>query len=356
MKNKLKDFLREDISDIKEYEILDAEGMIKLDAMENPFDIDLKFEIESISKNKVNINRYPDGACKNLTKKLRQDHNLKDNFNILVGNGSDELIQILCMAFSKKGNTVLCPQPTFSMYKSISNLVGLKFKTVPLENDFSLNINEMLNNIKQTNPALIFLAYPNNPTANLWNRNNIKKIIENTNGLVVIDEAYSAFSGDSFLNDIDKYENLAIMKTFSKVGLAGLRLGYLIAENSLIKEFNKIRLPFNVNTISQKIAELALDNKDYLDEQSLEIISFRESLLDQMMRIEEIEVYNSSTNFILFKIKKGSADDIFNKLLKDKILIKNMSNTKSLEDCLRVTVGTEKENNLFIQSLKNALN
>ena len=356
MKNKLKNFLREDISNIKEYEVLDPKGMIKLDAMENPFDVDLKFESESILANKVNINRYPDGACKNLTKKLRDSHNLKSNFNILVGNGSDELIQILCMAFSKKGNTLLCPQPTFSMYKSIADLVGLNFKAVPLENDFSLNINKMINDIKQTDPALIFLAYPNNPTANLWDRNNIEKVIENTNGLVVIDEAYGAFSGESFLNDIDKYENLAVMKTFSKVGLAGLRLGYLMAENSLIEELNKIRLPFNVNSISQKIAEIALDNKDYLNKQSKEIIGLRESLLKQMLNVKEIEVYNSSTNFILFKIKNGSADNIFNKLLKDKILIKNMSKTESLKDCLRVTVGTEKDNNIFIQSLKNALN
>ena len=356
MKNKLKNFLRKDISDIKEYEILESKGMIKLDAMENPFDIDLKFESNSISEDKVNMNRYPDGGCKNLIKKLRDNHNLKDNFNILVGNGSDELIQIICMAFFEKGNTVLCPQPTFSMYKSISDIVGLNFKTVPLENDFSLNINAMLNNVEQTDPALIFLAYPNNPTANLWDKNNIKKIIERTNGLVVIDEAYGAFSGESFLNDIYKYENLAVMKTFSKVGLAGLRLGYLIAENSLIKELNKIRLPFNVNSISQKIAELALDNKNYLDNQSREIIGFRESLMKQMQKVEKIEVYNSRTNFILFKIKSGSADDIFNKLLKDNILIKNMSNTDGLKNCLRVTVGTKKENNIFIQSLKNAFN
>ena len=356
MNNKIKNFFRSDIDEIKEYEILDSNGMVKLDAMENPFDLGLEFQTSFIPSSEININRYPDGSCKNLINKLKSNLNVSEKDNILIGNGSDELIQIICMAFQKEGNVVLCPEPTFSMYKNIAKFVGLKFESVFLKEDFSLDADNMCESIARHDPAIIFLAYPNNPTGNIWQKPDLKKIIESTNGIVVIDEAYRPFSGVSFIEEMRNYENLLIMGTLSKNGLAGLRLGYLIGKQNIIRKINKLRLPFNVNSISQRVSELMLDKGDYLASQAKDIIKLRELMISEMRKIEKIEVYDSSTNFVLFKINEGSASRVFDELLKKKILIKDMSSNNMLHNCLRVTVGTEKENKLFIQSLENALN
>ena len=275
--------------------------------------------------------------------------------DVIIGNGSDELIQLICLAFLKIENTVLCPSPSFSMYKSISKVIGLNFEEVLLKEDFSLDINLMLNKIDEFDPAIIFLAYPNNPTGNLWSKEDIISIIKKSNGVVVIDEAYGDFSGSSFIESLNNYENLLIMKTFSTIGLAGIRLGYLFGDKCIIENINKLRLPFNINSLSQKISELAIENNQHLEIQINEICKLRDKLLKNMKEINEIRVFESKTNFVLFKVLSGTADDIFQSLLSDKILIKNMTNAPGLKNCLRVTVGSENENKLFIQSLKNAI-
>ena len=355
MNNKINSFLRDDIDSLKEYKIIDSKNMIKLDAMENPFDLDLNFEINGLPSGSSNLNRYPDADCINLRKKLRSKHKLENKFDIIIGNGSDELIQLICLTFLKKENVIMSPSPSFSMYQKISKVLGLKFKEVPLRKDFSLNVNLILEKIIKFNPAIIFLAYPNNPTGNLWSKKDIIEIIKQSNGIVVIDEAYGAFSGESFISEIGRFENLVIMKTLSKIGFAGIRVGYLLGENSLISNINKLRLPFNINSVSQKISEISIDNIEHLDSQIKEIIELKEILISKMQEIDKIETYSSKTNFVLFRILDGSADDIFNSLVSSNILIKNMSDSAGLENCLRVTVGSRKENNLFIQSLKKSL-
>ena len=355
MNNKINGFLRDDIDSLKEYKIIDSKNMIKLDAMENPFDLDLNFEINGLPSGSSNLNRYPDADCINLRKKLRSKHKLENKFDIIIGNGSDELIQLICLTFLKKENVIMSPSPSFSMYQKISKVLGLKFKEVPLRKDFSLNVNLILEKIIKFNPAIIFLAYPNNPTGNLWSKKDIIEIIKQSNGIVVIDEAYGAFSGESFISEIGRFENLVIMKTLSKIGFAGIRVGYLLGENSLISNINKLRLPFNINSVSQKISEISIDNIEHLDSQIKEIIELKEILISKMQEIDKIETYSSKTNFVLFRILDGSADDIFNSLVSSNILIKNMSDSAGLENCLRVTVGSRKENNLFIQSLKKSL-
>ena len=355
MNNKINDFLRDDIDLLKEYKIVDSKNMIKLDAMENPFDLDLNFEINGLPSGSSNLNRYPDADCINLRKKLRSKHKLENKFDIIIGNGSDELIQLICLTFLKKENVIMSPSPSFSMYQKISKVLGLKFEEVPLRKDFSLNVNLILEKIIKFNPAIIFLAYPNNPTGNLWSKKDIMEIIKQSNGIVVIDEAYGAFSGESFISEIGRFENLVIMKTLSKIGFAGIRVGYLLGENSLISNINKLRLPFNINSVSQKISEISIDNIEHLDSQIKEIIELKEILISKMQEIDKIETYSSKTNFVLFRILDGSADDIFNSLVSSNILIKNMSDSAGLENCLRVTVGSRKENNLFIQSLKKSL-
>ena len=355
MKNKINNFFRDDINLLKEYEIFDSTNMIKLDAMENPFDLDINFEITGLPSGATSLNRYPDADCQSIRNKLLTKYQLDDKkYDAIIGNGSDELIQLICLTFLRAENIVLCPAPSFSMYKKISQVIGLRYEEVPLRNNFSLDIKLMLEKIKDLNPAIIFLAYPNNPTGNLWSKEDIEAIIKQSNGVVVVDEAYGAFSGESFISKINEFENLIIMKTFSKVGLAGIRLGYLFSNKYIIKQINKLRLPFNINSISQKISEISIDSS-YLEDQIEEIILLRSSLILELRDIKKIEVYDSKTNFILFKILEGSANEVFESLLSDNILIKNMSKMPGLKNFLRVTVGSKKENNLFIQSLKNAL-
>ena len=355
MNKKIENFFREDINSLNQYTILDSKGMVKLDAMENPFDLDLNFKISNLSSGFVNLNRYPDADSKNLRDQLRKKYNLNSKKEVIIGNGSDELIQLICLAFLRTKNIVLCPEPSFSMYKSISKVIGLRFEEVLLKEDFSLDINLMLNKIDEFDPAIIFLAYPNNPTGNLWSKNDIKTIIKKANGVVVIDEAYGDFSGSSFIDSLNNHENLLIMKTFSKIGLAGIRLGYLFGDKYIIENINKLRLPFNINSFSQKISELAIENNRHLEMQINEICKLRDVLVKNMKEIDKIRVFESKTNFVLFKILSGTARDIFESLLSDKILIKNMTNAAGLKNCLRVTVGSENENKLFIQSLKNAI-
>jgi len=355
MKNKINNFFRDDIDLLKEYEIFDSTNMIKLDAMENPFDLNINFEITGLPSGATSLNRYPDADCQSIRNKLLTKYQLDDKkYDAIIGNGSDELIQLICLTFLRAENIVLCPAPSFSMYKKISQVIGLRYEEVPLRNNFSLDIKLMLEKIKDLNPAIIFLAYPNNPTGNLWSKEDIEAIIKQSNGVVVLDEAYGAFSRESFISKIDEFENLIIMKTFSKVGLAGIRLGYLFSNKYIIKQINKLRLPFNINSISQKISEISIDSS-YLEDQIEEIILLRSSLALELRDIKKIEVYDSKTNFILFKILEGSANEVFESLLSDNILIKNMSKMPGLKNFLRVTVGSKKENNLFIQSLKNAI-
>ena len=369
MNQKIAKFLRDDIEVLNEYEVLSSEGLIKLDAMENPYEHEIQLEtnitpsvdyqttaFEHYYGTYVNINRYPDANCESLRNELRKKYSLGKKYDSIIGNGSDELIQLICLAFLKPDNKILCPHPSFSMYKKIAQVLKFNFEEVPLLEDFSLDINLMIKKIREIDPALIFLAYPNNPTGNLWSREDIFSIIKESNGVVVIDEAYGAFSGESFIGEISNFDNLLIMKTVSKVGLAGLRLGYLIGESSIVKQINKLRLPFNINSFSQKISELYTKDNDFIDIQTKEIIKNREYMLDVMEDIKNIEVYSSKTNFILFRVLKGTSDEVFSKLLADKILVKNMTSTPSLKNCLRITIGTREENDIFIQSLKNSIN
>ena len=365
---KITDFLRDDIDTLNEYSVLDSKGFVKLDAMENPYEREISIkaniplsidsqtlEYEDFFEANVNINRYPDANCEDLRKALTKKYGLKKKYDSIIGNGSDELIQLICMAFLRSDNTILCPQPSFSMYKKNAQVVGLRFEEILLKDNFALDINLMLKKIEELNPALIFLAYPNNPTGNLWNKEDIKKILLKANGLVIIDEAYEAFSGKSFIDQLKDFDNLLIMRTLSKIGFAGIRLGYLFGQKYIIRELNKLRLPFNINSVSQQMSHIYFKNNSFFSVQAEEIIKNRDYLQDEMTKIEHIKVYKSKTNFILFKVLKKSADQIFNDILSDKILIKNMTETPGLENCLRVTVGTREECDLFIQSLKNSL-
>ena len=352
-----KKYLREDINNFKEYFIDNPENMIKLDAMEYPVDKSLRDVIKSLNINEKEIllNRYPESHSQELEKIILDYFGLNSNFGVNFGNGSDELIQNICLAFSKKGNNVMVPSPSFSMYEKIISTVNLKYIPEYLNEDFDIKIDQMIKNISKYKPAIIFLACPNNPTSNLWDKHKIIQIIESSESIVVIDEAYVDFCESSYIDLIEKYENLVILRTFSKIGFAGLRLGFMISNKEISSIINKIRLPFNINTVSLKIIINIFENFSIIKKNCQNIISLREKLYSDLSELRNIKVLKSSTNFLIFKTLNKSSDEIY-KLLKDSnILIKNLNNNSNLKNFLRVTVGTEEENNSFVSTLSKYL-
>jgi histidinol-phosphate aminotransferase len=348
---------RKEVLAMSAYKVPDAGNLIKLDAMENPYNwpehIIGKWlqEIKSCP-----INRYPDPAAKKLAATLKKVNNIPDKSTLLLGNGSDEIIQILLMALPNDAH-VLAPEPGFVMYKQVAQSLGLHYHGIALNaNDFALDLTAMLNTIEQYQPAVIFLAYPNNPTGNLFATEDIKEILAVAPGLVIIDEAYAPFAEATFIDQLPTYQNLLVMRTVSKLGLAGLRLGFLAGEQELIAQLNKIRLPYNINSLTQMTADFALNNIEFLESQTQTICRQRSQVLAQLNELDGITAYTSSANFILFKSSNKTADTIFQSLKKQGVLIKNLSlQGGSLSHCLRVTIGTEEENKAFISTLKYSL-
>lgn len=346
--------VRPEILSLKAYGVADPGDLIKLDAMENPYPWpeELKRQWAEVMQ-QVSINRYPDPQARSLNPALRQAMGVPRELEIMLGNGSDELIQILLMAMAKPGAKVLAPTPTFVMYNMTARFVGLEFISVPLnEKDFSLDIDAMLVAIKKHQPAVIFLAYPNNPTGNLFSTSDIESILNAARGLVVVDEAYHAFAGRSFMAHLSEYDNIVIMRTVSKLGLAGLRLGLLIGDQAWLSEFDKVRLPYNINSLTQASAEFALANIDFLDQQTAELCRARDALFSDLSQLESVEVWPSYANFILFRVSEKLADDICDGLHQRGVLIKNLDKADPvLKGCLRVTVGTAEENKIFLKAL-----
>lgn len=349
--------IRSEIKALSAYHVPDASGLIKLDAMENPYRWSDSMVNDWLTRLKtVELNRYPDPEARSLVKKLRSSIDLSNNIELMLGNGSDELIQIILMCVADHDRVVLAPSPTFVMYDMIARFTGMQYISVPLQEDFSLNRDAMLSAIKKYQPAVVFLAWPNNPTGNLFDKSDVEAITEAASGLVVIDEAYHAFCGESFVSELNCYDNLLVMRTLSKTGLAGLRLGMLMGAAEWITEFNKVRLPYNINVLSQASAEFALEHEDKLAAQALAIREEREDMLQQLQLINGLSVFPSKANFILFRTPAGTADSIHQTLKESGVLIKNMNGCNSaLKDCLRVTVGKSDENKRFMDALHKTL-
>lgn len=339
------------------YHVADAEGLIKLDAMENPYTWPDDIKKDWLKKlEDCQLNRYPDPEARQLTRTIKQLNQISDRFDVLLGNGSDEIIQLLLMALP--GNaSVLAPSPGFVMYKQLSDCLGLKYLGIPLlPNTFDLDLPAMLTAIKEHQPSIIFLAYPNNPTGNLFSETSIVEVIKAAKGLVVIDEAYAPFANASFISALVEYDNLLVMRTVSKLGLAGLRLGYIIGIPAIVEQLNKIRLPYNINSLTQISADFALANKSLFDEQSKKICAEREIVYQQLNELDGISVYPSAANFILFRTPQNRATEVFLSIKEQGVLIKNLSaNGGLLSDCLRVTIGKPEENQLFLSALRNSL-
>jgi histidinol-phosphate aminotransferase len=354
----VKNLIRPEVQALTAYHVAKAGGLLKLDAMENPYAWPGSLLEDWLTRLRdLELNRYPSASADFLKNRLRSVLGVPADAAMILGNGSDELIQLIAMAVASPGRVVLAPEPSFAMYRMIATFVGMQYVGIPLKaDDFSLDRDVMLTAIDRYQPAIIFLAHPNNPTGNVFDIQLIKDIISAAPGLVVIDEAYFAFAEHSFLESLCKYHNLLIMRTVSKVGLAGLRLGFLVGNEEWLKQIDKLRLPYNINTLTQISVDFALQHYEELQMQTRRICSAREMLYDDLNSLPDIQIYPSKTNFILFRTPPKTADTIFGKLLEAGILIKNLSASHELlRDCLRVTVGKPEENQSFVLALRKAL-
>ncbi|HXZ97592.1 MAG TPA: histidinol-phosphate transaminase [Burkholderiales bacterium] len=347
--------LRDDISALSPYPVVERAGLVMLDAMENPYPLPETLQA-AIAKlvSRAAINRYPDPQSAHLKERLRDAMEIPSGMEIMLGNGSDELIQIIALAVARPGASLLSMEPAFVMYRMIAVYSGLRFTGVQLNPDFTLDVEAVIAAIDQFQPAVIFIAYPNNPTGNLFDREGMTRIIKAAPGLVVIDEAYHIFAEESFMPLLAEVPNLLVMRTLSKLGMAGLRLGFLVGRREWLAQLEKLRLPYNVNVLTQIVAEKLLQHMDVLRKQAREIRSQREQLYKELSKLPSVRAYRSDANFILFRVTR--ADEVFNGLIKRGILIKNLNRSHSLlENCLRVTVGTARQNQQFIQALKQGL-
>jgi histidinol-phosphate aminotransferase len=359
-------FIRDDVQAMHAYAVQDAAGMLKLDAMENPYALSAELQAQLGERlGRVAINRYPGARVKNLHAALASYVDLPAGYALTLGNGSDELISMLAMACARPGACILAPEPGFVMYAMSAQLQGLGFVGVPLLADFSLDEVAMSATIAQHQPAIVYLAYPNNPTANLWDAAVLRRLIAQASAygaLVVLDEAYQPFAANTWLDEIrrDPAANaqVVLMRTLSKFGLAGVRLGYALAPAALLAQIDKVRPPYNVSVLNVECALFALEHAPVFAEQAQLICSERERLLAALAALPGLQPFPSQANMILLRVQ-GQADAaarLYDALKKRQILVKNVSTMHPLlANCLRLTVGTAPENTLLLAALEASL-
>lgn len=352
------DLMRPEVLARSAYAVADATGLIKLDAMENPYawpgDLELAW-LESLRG--MALNRYPDAGARAVTATIRAAHGIPEGAGCLLGNGSDELIQILVTAVQGSGRPVLAPVPTFVMYEVLARAAGVPFVGIPLAADFDLDGPALLRALEEQRPALLFLAYPNNPTGRRYDPGLVAEVIATNPGLTVIDEAYAPFASHSFLPRVGDPTGLMVMRTLSKMGLAGLRLGYLAAALEWTDALDRLRLPYNINALTQRSALFALEHAGVLQRQAGLLREQRARLAAALAALSGVRsVIPSEANFILFAVGPGRGRPVFESLRASGILIKDVGIAGGvLADHLRVTVGTPDENAAFLAALGHAL-
>jgi histidinol-phosphate aminotransferase len=354
MSKQPEDIIRDEIRAISAYHVPDSAGLVKLDAMENPYGLPagLQADIARLA-GAAALNRYPDPGAARLKARLRETLRIPQLAEILLGNGSDEIIQMLMMAVARPGAVAMGLEPSFVMFRMIATFCGVRFVGVPLAADFALDADRCIAEMAGHKPALVFIAYPNNPTGNLFDAAAVERIIAAAPGMVVVDEAYHAFAGRTFMTRLDEFPNLLVMRTLSKSGLAGLRLGLLAGGKAWLEHVDKVRLPYNVNVLTQLVAEKVLEHDALLVQQAAAIRTERTRLFEALGSMPGMRPFASDANFILFRT--GSAERIFKGLRQRGILIKNLHGAHpALADCLRVTVGTPAENTAFLDALGEA--
>ena len=345
------------------YAVQDSTGMLKMDAMENPHRLPQTLQAQLGQRlGALALNRYPGSSIAALRQALAAHAQVPKGFDIMLGNGSDELISLLAMACDVPGACVLAPLPGFVMYCLSAQLQGLKFVGVALDADFELDQVAMLDAIAKHQPSVIYLAYPNNPTANLWDGAVIERIIAAAPGLVVMDEAYQPFAGNSFISRIARYEHVLLMRTMSKFGLAGVRIGYMIGPKALIAEIDKVRPPYNISVLNAECGLFALEHADVFAAQARDIVEQRIVVMAALAGIAGVRAYKSDANMILVRLLSdtgsgaGSANTTFARMRARGVLVKNVSAMHPLlANCLRLTVGTADENRAMLAALRESL-
>ena len=346
--------IRQDVQSMHAYAIQDSRGMVKLDAMENPHRLPAALQKELGERlAAVALNRYPGERVDDLKRALARHAKLPAGFGLMLGNGSDELISLLAMTCDLPGATILAPLPGFVMYAMSAQLQGLKFVGVDLTPDFELDEKAMLDAIALHQPAIVYLAYPNNPTANLWNDATIEKIVEAAPGFVVIDEAYQPFASRSYLDRVTRHEHVLLMRTMSKFGLAGVRIGYMMGPERLVAEVDKVRPPYNVSVLNCEAALFALEHEDVFAAQAADLKRER-ARLQSALKEMGLKSWPSDANMILVRVPDPAAS--FEGMKARKVLVKNVSKMHPLlAGCLRLTVGTADENTQMIAALQSTL-
>lgn len=354
---KNKKFYRNNLKELKPYDPHEVPYKIKLNANENPYGLPEEI-IEEILREAKNLKyfRYPNANSVKLSEIISSFWGLNRD-NIVIGNGSDELIDYLIKAFSEKGRRVITTAPSFAMYKIYSIINGSNFVQIPLsQSNFSLNEDKILEEAKREDSSIIFIAYPNAPTGNYFAEDKIIKIIEESGCLVVVDEAYYEFGKKTFVPLISRYDNLVILRTFSKAySIASLRVGYLLSNPEVINEIRKVKSPFNVNTFSQLAAQVVFENKEILKDSIKKIIEEREKLINRINEIPPFKAHTSRTNFVLVEVgSKENSDLAYSNLLKQGILVQKVSDPifSTSRYFLRITVGNEEENDILVKGLE----
>jgi histidinol-phosphate aminotransferase len=349
---KPEDLIRPEVLALKAYPVAPAEGMVKLDAMENPYPLPpaLRRELaEALSR--VDLNRYPEPSGRLLRELIARKMDVPRGMELLLGNGSDDLLQMLALALSRPGAVMMYPAPTFVMYEMNARFTGMRAVPVPLRDDYSFDPDAFIARMEAERPALVLLAYPNNPTGVLYDEEDVARVIRAAPGLVVLDEAYHVFARRTFMQRLPEFANLLVLRTVSKLGLAGIRLGYLAGRPEWIGEINKVRQAYNVNVLTQAAALFMLEKLDVLEQQASLIRKERDILRSALGALKNITVYPSEANFFLVRVP--DAERAYEALRQQKVLVRNLH--PGLRNCLRVTVGTPDENRILLAALREAL-
>jgi histidinol-phosphate aminotransferase len=349
--------IRQDVTSSAGYAIQPSAGMVKLDAMENPFGLPLALRRalgERLAD--VAINRYPVNKGE-VAAALTQHFEVPAGCKLIVGNGSDELIDLLSVACDVPGATVLAPLPGFVMYEMSARLRGLKFVGVPLTPHFELDEAAMLSAIEQTKPALTYIAYPNNPTGNLFDEAIVQKIVDAVgaqDGLVVFDEAYQPFSSRTWMPKLATHQHVLILRTLSKFGLAGVRMGYLAGAAPLALQIDKVSPPYNISALNAAATLFALEHAEVFAEQATVLRRERQRLMIALRGMSGVTVFPSEANMILVRVPDSKR--AFEGLKQRKVLVKHIAGLHPLlVNCLRLTVGAPEENTMMIDALKESL-
>ena len=347
--------VRQDVKSMHAYAVQDATGMVKLDAMENPYVLSAQLQAALGQRlGQVAVNRYPSTRIDDLKQALSTYVDMPSGMGLMLGNGSDELISLLAMACLGQQASIVSPEPGFVMYALSAKLQGLQYVGVPLTAHFELNVPAMLDAMRIHTPAIVYLANPNNPTANAWCEDDLMTVIDAAPGLVVVDEAYQPFANNTWLDHMraqpQRFAHVLLMRTLSKFGLAGVRLGYMLGQADLVGQLDKLRPPYNVSALNAECALFALEHEAVFAEQAAAIRAQRERMLVQLGSLPGLQVFPSQANMILVRV--ADAAKTFAALKSAGVLVKNVSTMHILlHNCLRLTVGTPAENDQLLEAL-----